>query len=424
MGAVQRLATVVIIGLVALATVLVLYLADESNRIEHEQSEQEEAAIERGRQNYLTLCLQCHGPAGQGLTAPGEGGTGRIGFPIGGAEEYTRLNQEGIQANGTPYSDPDFGSGVEGRANYIRNRIINGAVREGQVKMPAFGEDKNGPLNDEQVEELIVFIQHNDWNETYNEAVAEYDGYPTAPPAELEATQDAVEPTAVGGGGGGDQANAGPYDIDMRDDFKFSIEAMTIPANTDVTVNVVNVGAAVHSFVVEGQSIDSGQLPGGGTATVVINLPPGTYPYICDVPGHKELGMVGTLTVVDPASAPADGGGDMAAGAPADETPVAEAPPADAAATSGPFTVDMTDAFKFEGIPATIPANTDVQFDVVNVGAAAHSFVVEGQGIGTAQLPGGGTESVTVNLPPGTYTVICDVPGHKELGMVATLTVQ
>ena len=421
MGAVQRLATVVIIGLVALATVLVLYLADESNRIEHEQSEQEEAAIERGRNNYLTLCLQCHGPAGEGYDAAGEAGTGRIGAPIGGTTDASKLNQQGLNPDDTPYSNADFGSGLEGRANYIRNRIINGQVINGNVLMPAFGEDKNGPLNDEQVEELIVFIQHNDWNETYNEAVAEYGGYPTAPPAATEAVEEGEETPAPDAGGS--TANAGPYDIDMLDTFKFSIESMTIPANTDVTVNVVNVGAAVHSFVVEGQAVDSGQLPGGGAATVIINLPPGTYTYICDVPGHKELGMVGTLTVVDPAAAPADGGG-MDAGAAAAETPAAGAPPADAAAGSGPIAVEMTDEFKFEGVPASIPANTDVQFDVTNVGAAIHSFVVEDQGIATAQLPGGGTESVTVNLPPGTYTVICDVPGHKELGMVATLVVQ
>jgi len=419
-GAVQRLATVVIIGLVALATFLVLYLADESNRIEHEQSEQEEAAIERGRENYLTLCLQCHGPAGEGYTAAGEAGTGRIGAPIGGGSAATKLNQEGLNADDTLWSNADFGSGTEGRAAYIRNRIINGQVIGGQVLMPAFGEDKNGPLNDEQVEELIVFIQHNDWNETYNDAVAEYEGYPTAPPAASEIAEEGEETPAPDAGDGA--ADPGPYDIDMLDTFKFSIESMTIPANTDVMVNVVNAGAAVHSFVVEGQPVDSGQLPGGGTATVTINLPPGTYTYICDVPGHKELGMVGTLTVVDAAAAPADGGGDMAAGAA--ETPAADAPPADAAVESGPIAVEMTDEFKFEGVPATIPANTDVTFDVVNIGAAAHSFVVEGQGIGTAQLSGGGTESVTVNLPPGTYTVICDVPGHKELGMIATLVVE
>lgn len=417
MGAVQRLATVVIIGLVALATVLVLYLADESNRIVHEQSEQEEAAIERGRANYLTLCLQCHGPAGEGYTAPGEVGTGRIGAPLGGTEDFIRLNQEGIQANGTPWSNPDFGSGVEGRANYIRNRIINGLVApDGTVRMPAFGEDKNGPLNDEQVEELIVFIQHNDWNETYNEAVEVAGGYPTAPAAATEAAEEgAATPTP------GTTVNAGPIDIDMLDTLRFSVQTLTIPANTDVVVNANNVGALPHSFVVEGQGIGTSQVAGGGSESVTINLPPGTYTYICDVPGHKEALMLGTLTVVDPAAA---GGDDASGGAQSAETPAAEAPPADAAAASGPIAVEMTDDFKFLGVPASIPADTDVQFDVTNVGALPHSFVVEGQGVGTAQLNGGGTESVTLNLPAGTYTIICDVPGHKDLGMYVTVTVQ
>ena len=45
MGAVQKLATVVIVGLVALATVLVFYLADESNRIKAEESAQDHDAI-------------------------------------------------------------------------------------------------------------------------------------------------------------------------------------------------------------------------------------------------------------------------------------------------------------------------------------------------------------------------------------------
>ena len=33
----------------------------------------------------------------------------------------------------------------------------------------------------------------------------------------------------------------------------------------------------------------------------------------------------------------------------------------------------------------------------------------------------GETKEVSVNLPAGTYTFICDVPGHEEAGMVGTL---
>ena len=48
MGAVQKLATVVIIGMVAMSALLVVYLADEPNRMAAESVEKEEIAIERG----------------------------------------------------------------------------------------------------------------------------------------------------------------------------------------------------------------------------------------------------------------------------------------------------------------------------------------------------------------------------------------
>jgi hypothetical protein len=49
----------------------------------------------------------------------------------------------------------------------------------------------------------------------------------------------------------------------MLDTLQFSLTEMTIPANTDVVVNAINVGSAPHSFVVEGQGIGTAQLSGG-----------------------------------------------------------------------------------------------------------------------------------------------------------------
>ena len=96
MGAVQRLATMVIVGLVALSTILVLYLADESNRIDAAVDEQHHDTIERATANYISLCMACHGPAGEGYTE----GTGRVGAALGGVN--TSVNQEGVNAQGTP----------------------------------------------------------------------------------------------------------------------------------------------------------------------------------------------------------------------------------------------------------------------------------------------------------------------------------
>jgi uncharacterized cupredoxin-like copper-binding protein len=71
-----------------------------------------------------------------------------------------------------------------------------------------------------------------------------------------------------------------------------------------------------------------------------------------------------------------------------------------------------------------IPANTDVTFHVVNNGALQHEFAIQDQDIQSGLLNSGESKDVTVNLPAGTYTYHCPVPGHTEAGMVGTLTVK
>lgn len=80
-------------------------------------------------------------------------------------------------------------------------------------------------------------------------------------------------------------------------DIKFDPLELTIPANTDVTITVTNKGMLQHDFAIEGEDIESALLNNGDSADVVVNLPAGTYKFICTVPGHKEAGMVGTLIV-------------------------------------------------------------------------------------------------------------------------------
>jgi uncharacterized cupredoxin-like copper-binding protein len=35
----------------------------------------------------------------------------------------------------------------------------------------------------------------------------------------------------------------------------------------------------------------------GGSKSLALNLKPGTYKFFCSVPGHRQAGMEGTLTV-------------------------------------------------------------------------------------------------------------------------------
>jgi len=72
---------------------------------------------------------------------------------------------------------------------------------------------------------------------------------------------------------------------------------ITIPANTDVTLRLVNEGNATHNLTIDGPGIISEMVPGGESTELVVNLPPGTYSIGCDVPGHRIAGMTGVLHV-------------------------------------------------------------------------------------------------------------------------------
>lgn len=64
-------------------------------------------------------------------------------------------------------------------------------------------------------------------------------------------------------------------------------------------------------------------------------------------------------------------------------------------------------------------------FEFTNDGAMDHDLVIEGEGINEATpvIGPGETETLTVDLTPGTYTVYCSVGDHRAQGMEFTFTV-
>ena len=62
-----------------------------------------------------------------------------------------------------------------------------------------------------------------------------------------------------------------------------------------------------------------------------------------------------------------------------------------------------------------------------NAGKVPHNLAIEGPGVPandvTPTIAPGGDGTLKVSLKTGTYTLYCAVPGHKQLGMVAKLTV-
>ena len=291
--------------------------------------------------------------------------------------------------------------------------------------MPAWGRGAEGGalLNDEQINELALMIQNVDWDLVYNEAIQASGGYPTFPPAPAPAGGAAPTPApgATPQGAGGNAGNAATSDqftIEAHD-ISFNPTEIEVPSDTEVTILLPNLGAAPHNFSIDALNISVDIAP-GETKEVKITAPEGQYEYYCNVPGHKEAGMVGTLISRPMASADQPATADENAAADADQaTQEAAGETPDAATAQNVTAFDIY----FEPKEITIPANTDVPFTLPNDGAAAHNFSIDELGISVDLAPGS-TEKTVINAPPGTYEYYCNVPGHKEAGMVGTLIVK
>jgi cytochrome c oxidase subunit II len=94
----------------------------------------------------------------------------------------------------------------------------------------------------------------------------------------------------AGGGDGGNDDAAASSTVTMRDN-EFVPADIVIPAGE---VELVNEGAAPHTFTVEGENVDV-QVDAGETATTDVDLAPGTYTVFCNF--HRAQGMEGTLTI-------------------------------------------------------------------------------------------------------------------------------
>lgn len=90
--------------------------------------------------------------------------------------------------------------------------------------------------------------------------------------------------------------------------------------------------------------------------------------------------------------------------------------------------VTGTDALRFEPDQFTVSAGETVTIELDAEEAINHTFTIEGAADGAdltvAEAGAGETATGTFTIDEaGTFEVFCSVPGHREAGMVATLTV-
>jgi plastocyanin len=67
-----------------------------------------------------------------------------------------------------------------------------------------------------------------------------------------------------------------------------------------VSIDFTNSSSLPHNVTIEsssGEKVGATPTFSGGSKTLAVNLKPGTYKFFCSVPGHRQAGMEGTLTV-------------------------------------------------------------------------------------------------------------------------------
>ena len=83
--------------------------------------------------------------------------------------------------------------------------------------------------------------------------------------------------------------------------LRFDKSKLTAAKPGTVTLQMTNPMSAGmdHGIAVEGNGVDKDGpiVAAGKTSTLTVDLKKGTYTYYCPVPGHKQAGMTGTLTV-------------------------------------------------------------------------------------------------------------------------------
>jgi len=113
---------------------------------------------------------------------------------------------------------------------------------------------------------------------------------------ETTAAETTTTDTAAADGGAG---GGGAVQITTTEGISYDEKSAQAPAGA-VTVSYDNMADIPHDVTIEdesGQELAATDVITGSTAETTVDLQPGNYTFYCSVPGHREQGMEGTLTV-------------------------------------------------------------------------------------------------------------------------------
>jgi len=255
--------------------------------------------------------------------------------------------------------------------------------------------------------------------------------------------------------------------IDMGEMY-FEPKDVTLEAGKPYVLELVNSGAVEHEFVAEGffrsvatRKIETAdaevEVPfftetevfaGKTVELLVIPVIPGTYAMLCEIPGHREAGMEGTITVTGSApTEPAPVIGDMTAGPWLQNGPeIVEAASETWDAKVETIRIEAGEdgaAMFFEPKKPVLKVGTPYVLELVNVGKIVHMYDApdffatvafrkaqdaEGEYKGpllkdAEVFSGKQLDLYLIPTKAGTFEIFCEIEGHREAGMEGTITV-
>jgi plastocyanin/mono/diheme cytochrome c family protein len=310
---------IMVILIFLLLIALGAYTLFDPTREANARANQEDLLAQRGAALFVANCRPCHGDVGQG----------RIGPALNRADLRDPAKREQLQ-------------------QFVHDTIECGRVG---TLMPTWGQQEGGPLDEEQIRDLVTLITV-DPNDAWNRYVA-----PESEAANQVATPPAIADLLKGSITGSTASVCGQSVAkaatvaatpgtpsttltEVATDNEFSDTSFTVPAGQPVTLTFQNKGSATHNWHVtdardaNGQEVTTGATGtnGGQSTTVTFTITtPGTYHFQCD---FHPTQMLGTLFVVPAggaapaAAAPATASAAPSASATASSTPAASATPA------------------------------------------------------------------------------------------------
>lgn len=137
---------------VILLLTLVVYGFVDLNRGPSTTQRDRQLAVREGKHIYAQYCIQCHGPVGEGAVGPA-------------------LNREAWRPilNGEPNLNFDEAA-ID---NTVRKTIERGRnSNQPGIQMPPWHISEGGSLNDQQIDDLLQFIQYGNWADVLEDAAS------------------------------------------------------------------------------------------------------------------------------------------------------------------------------------------------------------------------------------------------------------